>query len=463
MIDVETPDSPGWWLKRCADKLSRTRKDIDPLFDRYEGKQAMPAELTNAPDQAIRFYKTSRTGLAELIVKATRHRLKVAAIQTAKDSGETGDHEAWQAWKSAGMVVEGPDIIRNMLVARSGYALVQEYEGEVCATSEDPRQVTTIHDPVRQSKIRAGAKIFHDNDFNMDYAYLYRPGRVWRALNERKGTTAPRFTRNWSWDEEYGGADGRSLPAGFERDVMLVRYRNDENVSEFERHIDILNRFDHLVLQGMVIATLQAFKQRAIKVDEKDMPERDPVTKELIDYNEVFSSDPGALWKLPASADMWESGAVDLVPITTMATKQLEQLSAVTFTPLSVFTPEGANQSAQGASLVREGMTFKVEDKQDRIGEAHEHVASLIFRMAGLDVGDRDVIRMIWAPAERYGLAEKGDAAVKAKGAGVPWRTIMRDIWQFTPEQVARMETERMSDQLLFPAEAAQVAADASA
>ena len=175
------------------------------------------------------------------------------------------------------------------------------------------------------------------------------------------------------------------------------------------------------------------------------------------------NSDPGALWKLPASADMWESGAVDLVPITTMATKQLEQLSAVTFTPLSVFTPEGANQSAQGASLVREGMTFKVEDKQDRIGEAHEHVASLIFRMAGLDVGDRDVIRMIWAPAERYGLAEKGDAAVKAKGAGVPWRTIMRDIWQFTPEQVARMETERMSYQLLFPAEAAQVAADASA
>ncbi len=464
MIDIDTPDSAGWWLKRCADKLTANRRQIDPLFARYEGRQKMPTELRDAPETAQRFYGTSRTNLAELIVKATKYRLKVAAIQTAKDSGETGDEQAWKAWKAAGMVVEGSDIVRNMLVARSGYALVQEYAGQVAATSEDPRQVVTIHDPVRQSIIRAAAKIYHDDDLDMDYAYLYRPGRVWRAFNPRKGSGHARFSRAWSWDPAYGGEEGRALPDGFEDEVMIVRYRNDENVSEFERHTDLLNRFDHLVLQGMVIATLQAFKQRAIKVDVKDMPDSDPVTGEDIDYNEVLAADPGALWKLPATAEMWESGAVDVTPIVAMATKQLEHLSAVTFTPLSVFTPEGANQSAQGASLVREGMTFKVEDKQDRIGEAHEHVASLIFRMRNLDVGDRESIRMIWAPAERFGLAEKGDAAVKAKVAGVPWRTIMRDILQFTPEQVARMETERMSDELLFPAEATQAAAvDASA
>jgi len=453
-IDVDTPDSPGWWLNRCAKKLAANRKVIDPLFARYEGNQEMPSELRSAPEPAQRFFQTSRTGLAELIVKSTRYRLKLSAIQTANDSGETGDQEAWKAWKAAGMVVESPSIITNMLVARSGYALVQEHEGEVAATSEDPRQIVTIHDPVRQSKVRAGAKIFHDDDFDMDYAYLYRPGRVWVAKNPRKGTTTPRFSSSWSWSDEFGGEAGHPLPAGFEGDVMIVRYRNDENVSEFERHVDLLNRFDHLVLQGMVIATLQAFKQRAIKVDEQDMPEVDPDTGQTIDYDDVFAADPGALWKLPVTAEMWESGAVDVTPIVGMAIKQLELISAVTFTPLSAFTPEGANQSAQGASLVREGMTFKVEDKQDRIGDAHEHTASLIFRMASLDVGDRESLRAIWAPADRYGLAEKADAWSKL--VGVPWRTKMRMVMQFSPEEVARAETERMNDAVLFPAEAAQ-------
>ena len=451
-IDVMTPDSPGWWLKRCADKLAATRREIDPLFERYEGRQKMPPELAAAPEPAQRFYATARTNLAELIVKSIRYRLSVKAIQTGHDSGETGDEAAWKAWKGAGMVVESPDIIRNMLVGRNGYALVQEYEGVVAATSEDPRQVVTIHDPVRQSVIRAAAKIYHDTDFDMDYAYLHRPGRVWVAVNPRKGKSSPRFSPSWSWSQEHGGEEGMPLPEGFEREVMIVRYRNDESVSEFERHIDVLNRFDHLVLQGMVIATLQAFKQRAIKVDAKDMPDEDPVTGEPIDYDDVFLADPGALWKLPASADMWESGAVDLTPIVTMATKQLEQVSAVTFTPLSAFTPEGANQSANGASLVREGMTFKVEDKQARIGAAHEHVASLIFRMASLDVGERDDIRVIWAPAERYSLAEKADAW--SKTAGLPFRTRMSMIFQLGPDEIGRAETERMNDALLFPAEA---------
>ena len=456
MIDVETPDSPGWWLKRCADKLAENRKQVEPLFERYEGRQKMPPEMSNAPDQAQRFYKTARTNLAELIVKSLRYRLKVNAILTANESGEGGDVAAWKGWKSAGMTVELPDAIRNMLVARSGYVMVQEYEGEVAGTSEDPRQVVTIHDPVRQSRIRAAAKIYHDDDFDVDYAYLMRPGRVWVAVNDRKGKTAPRFSSAWSWSEEHGGEQGVALPEGFEDVVPLVRLRNDENVSEFERHVDILNRFDHLVLQGMVIATMQAFKQRGIKASSQDMPERDPNTGQVIDYNEIFLADPGSLWKLPESADMWESGSVDTTPIVTMATKQLEQVSAVTFTPLSAFTPEGANQSATGASLVREGQVFKVEDKQERIGEACTRIASLIFRMAGTEVGDPSEIGVGWAPAQRYGLSEMADAWSKLDG--VPWRTKMRTVMQMPPSEIEQAQGEREADAAFFAAQAREPA-----
>lgn len=463
-IDVETYDSPGWWLRRCQRKLTARQERLDGLFARYEGNTPLPASLREAPDTAKKFHKTARTNLAEMVVKNVTYKTKPVSIQTPNDNGETGDAQAWEAWRRAGMLVEGPSIVRNMIVAGDGYSLVSMHKEKPAATSEDPRQVVTIHDPVRQSEIRAGAKFFVDDDLAIAYSFLYRPGRLWVAL--KRGASgarqAPRgrFDKSWEWSDDYGGAEGQPLPAGFEDLMVLTRYRNDEGVGDFERHLDLFDRVDHLILQAMVVATLQAFKQRAIKVDPKDMPDSDPVTGEAISYDDVFMSSPDALWKLPATADMWESGVVDTTNIMTMVTKQIELVSAVTFTPLSMFTPEGANQSAQGATLVREGATFKVEDKQERIGAAHAQTAALIFRLANMpEIADPDRLTITFAPAERYSLAEKADASMKAKN-DVPWKTRMRKIWQFTPEEIERMESERMTDAVLFPAEVGQTTAD---
>ena len=73
---------------------------------------------------------------------------------------------------------------------------------------------------------------------------------------------------------------------------------------------------------------------------------------------------------------------------------------------------------------------------------------------------DLDALDLVMAPSVRYGLMEKYQAAVQAKAAGVPWRTIMTDIAQFTPEMIARMEAERMSDAILFPEVATSTAAE---
>jgi hypothetical protein len=457
-IDIKTKDTPGWWLKRLSDKLEINRKRIDPLYARYEGNAPMPPSVKAAPEQAQRFFKTARTNFEEMIVRAVRYRLRVTGVLTAAAADEIGDREAMQLWIDSGADAEQHNVHRNMLISGSGYMLAAEYEGEPAATSEDPRQVVTIHDPVRQSRIRAGAKFFHDFDEDVDFAYLYRPdpedptrGRRWVARRTRRTTTkgAPRFgASGWVWNAEQGGEDGESVPVP----MPLVRYRNEEGVGEFERHVDHLDRIDHLILQGLVIATLQAFKQRAIYVAPEDMPDTDPETGERIDYTDVFLADPGALWKLPATAKMWESDAVDLSGITTMATKEIERLSAVTFTPMSMFTPEAANQSAAGASLVKEGLTSKVEDKHGPAGASHVQTLGILGRIAGLDsLQNTRSVRVRWAPAERYTLAEKADAGPKAKAAGMPWRTLMDEVWQMTPEDIARMESERLDDAALLP------------
>lgn len=465
MIDVETPGTPGWWMQRCSAKLSARQPRLKKLFDRYEGDPWEPEWLHTAPDVAQRFYRAARTGFAEMIVKAPLHRLRVTSIMTAAASSEVGDEVAWRVWRKAGMLSEATDVHRTMLIAGDAYVILGVDDDGPYATSEDPRQVITIHDPIRQSKVRAAAKFFTDEDTGVDYAYLYMPGRRYVARSETRvtgrsfvnGESRGAFAAtSWVWDAEHGGADGEAWPDGMDDFVGIVRYRNDEGVGEFERHEDILYRLDHVILQGMVVATMQAFKQRAIKVAPADMPDVDPVTGEQIDYDDVFSADPGALWKLPQTAELWESGQVDLTGILSMAEKEMQRLSAVTFTPLSMFNSDAVNQSAAGAELVKEGLTDKVAALHDRCEQPHAMVASALLRLAEFeDRADIDDIRIGWAPAVRYSLTEKGQAATAGKASDVPWRTRMQEFWQFTPEQITRMESERMSDELLFPQTAA--------
>ena len=457
-IDIKTPNSPGWWLKQCYDKLAARADLLTDLYGRYDGDAKLPPSMASAPEAARTFFRTSRTNFAEMIVKAVLYRLRVAFIMTAADSDETGDADALRLWRAAGMVQASKDSMRNALIAGDGYLIATMRRSKPIVTAEDPRNTVTIHDPVFQSEILALGKFYHDPIEPADYALLRRPGRVFVAKFPRKApspTGSPvAFGRAWQWDETVGGEAGQALPMGEDEGTFTFRLRDDEGVGEFRRHRDPLDRIDHLVLQGMVIATLQAFKQRGIFVSSEDMPDEDPDTGQLIDYNDIFTADPAALWKLPETAKMWESGAVDTTPIVTMVTKEMEKLAAVTFTSMSVFTPEGANQSAQGASLVREGQTFKIEDRQERFGDTFAQVAAAIFKMAGRgDIADPDTIRMGWASPERYGLSERAQAAFSAAQAGVPWRTIMRDIMGYGPEQVDRMMSERMEDMLLLPAE----------
>lgn len=460
-IDIKTKDSPGWWLMRLSKKLQDRQADVSELFQRYEGDAPVPSSLDQAPEAAQRFFKASRTAFAEMVVKAVKYPLRLQSVTTSADQSESGDQRAWRLVVSSGMQVESDDVHRITLTAGDGYAIVGMYDGVARYTAEDPRQVVTIHDPVVQALVRAGGKFFHDDEAERDRAYLYRPGRVWRSSFPRATTgsdTPISFSENWTWDEDYGGEDGLALPAGCEDLVTVLRYRNEEGVGEFARHRDLLDRLDHMVLQGMTIATLQAFKQRAIIVSQKAMPDEDPDTGEKIDYNDVLAADPGALWKLPETAEIWESGNVDLTPVWTGMEKFTQQLSAVTFTPLGMFTPDGQNQSAAGAAFAREGRTFKIEDRQDRFGATHALALSALLRISGdADRSAAEDIVVNWRPAERYGLAEKADAATKAKAADVPWATRMRDIWQYTPQQIASMRSERMDDALLFPAQVGAV------
>jgi hypothetical protein len=215
----------------------------------------------------------------------------------------------------------------------------------------------------------------------------------------------------------------------------------------------------------MVIATMQAFRQRAVKGLPDVYPEDHPRAGEEIDYDELFVADPGALWQLPLTAEMWESGQIDLRPILDAVKDDVLHLAAVTRTPLPMFTPDAVTQSAEGASAAREGHVFKVEDRDERAEERWADVYSIAFEIMG-DSERQDVhkISIEWAPAERHSLTEKASASVQAATAGVPWETRQAEIWDFTPDEIARQKSQRADDLLLQQAAAAaQLAAQTPA
>jgi hypothetical protein len=329
-----------------------------------------------------------------------------------------------------------------------GYVIVGGVDEEIGApliTPEDPREVIAVHDPIRRRKTVAALKVFTDDVEGRDRAFLYLPGFVFYA-SRRTQEGQNLDASGWEWDDNAYAA----LPAPV---VPVVAFPNRDSLTgcmgtgEFQPHLGLLDRINYTILNRIEIATLQAFRQRGVK----GVPDRDEDGNE-IDYDDIFAADPGALWVLPASAEIWESGQVDLGPVRLAIRDDVQDLAAVTRTPLFYLTPEAANGSAEGASLAREGLVFKAQDRILNAGESLEQVMALAFLFAGDTTrAKRGDMEVLWSPPERFSLAERYDAASKAQAAGVPWRTVMSDILQFSPQQVERMEAERGADLLLQP------------
>ena len=236
-IDTETRGSPGWWMQKLWDKLEPQRRRAQKMYDRYEGESPIPPSLDAAPEAAKQFFKTSRTRFAEMIVKSVAYPLKLRSVATGMSSGSRGDTEAWELVRRSGMEYESKSTQRTALVTGRSYAIVSNYrQFGPRYTSEDPHEVVTIQDPVVQSETVAAMKITHDSLADRDFAYLYLPGRVFRASKEAGARDVqPTFNADgFDWDPEYGGEAGMAVPE-LPDVVPVVPYRNEEGVGEFEQ------------------------------------------------------------------------------------------------------------------------------------------------------------------------------------------------------------------------------------
>jgi hypothetical protein len=364
------------------------------------------------------------------------------------------------------------DVHKMMLAMSRSYLVVgRDSGGRPLATAEDPRFTTAITDPADPYKVLAGLKLCHDDVNDRDEAFLYFPGRVAVATRDRRaraGSTAVGFSASsFEWDEERSvdipelqakpaveATDDNDAVPALPALAPIAPFFNEDGMAEFEPFLNVIDRINQQILQRMTIATVQAFKQRAFK----GLPQADPKTGAKIDWNDILVADPGSVWNIPASIEIWESGQVDFSGILLAIRDDVKDLAATSGTPLYSVTPDVANGSAEGASLQREMNVFKVESRMDRTEPSHELAGELLFRMAGDDRrAEPGAVEIIWAPVQRYSLSERANAIAQTKGV-IPRYQQLTEIWGMDPAQADRAMSE-LTDDLVFAQQMALVPA----
>lgn len=476
-IDTDVARSPGWWLQMLAQALhdrragrlgtrrysrrgveaSRVRPGLELLSDYLRGDPPLRSDIH--ADWAAEFRQLLRMGrlnMAELIVSSTTNRMGIRDFRTAAADDDLGDQEARNLMRANNLKLKAREVHDLALGLGDAYTLLTPPDAtrkHTLITAESPMECITAHDPATGKEI-AGLKMFRSEWDDVDYAYLFLPGKLHVAACEGPTTTLfgrRRFTLSpkWAWDEEKSD----DIPDG---QLPLIRFRNKDGVSEIEGHLDALDRINDKLFNEWFIGKVQAFRQRAIEVpdreddvegDEDEAAEED---EQDLDLAGLLTSAPDALWQLPKGAKIWESTPADLRQLVESIKAEREWLAADTSTPLHTITPDAANGSAEGASLQREQNVYKAEDRRDRFDGEWARTMAMAFLFQG-DEERSDVtqIETLWAPVERFSLTEISDAVSKVWGK-LPSEAVFTDVMQYPPAEVQDRLRPMRSRDLLF-------------
>ncbi|MDO5619281.1 phage portal protein [Kocuria sp.] len=440
--------SDEWWMEYLAKKLGDRLPQIHKNEQWLDGSPPIPW-----PDKGGNFQrlqKIANLNYAEVITNARLHRIKLLTFKTAVDASADGDDEVNRIMEGSDATNEYRRALRWAVGLSAGYLITDHKmpehgsEGGVRISAEHPSQVIVEPNPSDPLRPLAALKIYRDDVADRDVVVLWRPGYQRIAIHPG-GSILPHGTaRTWRIVPQLWqlSNDLWPLPVDY---VPVVELRPEDGKACFEQHIGSMERINHTILQRMILIALQAFRQRGLK----GAPKHDQNGKE-IDYEDIFESDPGSFWILPAAVELWESGTTDITPVLNAVRDDIKHLGAVSNTPLHLLAPESANESANGSELKREGLVFECEDLITEFrGPMKASMATALRLVALADRADEMSLRPVFADPRRASLTERAESARAAKDAGVPWRTRMEKFVQLDPQEIRDAELQRNEDMLM--------------
>jgi len=429
-------NTPEEWLPILAKRLDARYPRIMLLRSYANGNPPMPEMGANVRASWVAFQRKACTNYGGLAVESLANRMVPNGIRVGTTDDSVAVKTAYRIWRDNRLDVAIADAIRDVLTCSIGYLVVGVSAGEAVVSRELPEQCIAAPDPLRPWKARAFLKVWRDLDVGYDFAYVYTAGM--RQMFSRKSM----IDNKTLVTRAEGGWAAVSPPEVFTGDPPVVILERHAGVGLFEPHIPVIDRINLGKLHRLVITAMQAFRQRGIKGDLAKLDD----DGNDINWAKVFEPAPGALWDLPEGTDVWESEQTDIRPLLEGETTDARDFAGVVRTPLSVFLPEGENQSAEGAAFAREQQVFQAKDEISRITVGISVALVHALRAEGVDLAG-ETVEVLWEPPHLSSQSEKYSAAAEAINV-VSRKTIQRDILGMSPDQIAQDEADLAAQQL---------------
>lgn len=436
--------TPEEWLKFLAIQLDAEQPRYQRNRRYVEGKADLPEMGRNLRASWEQFQKKSLRNLGGLAKNSLADRIVPNGIRIGSDDKSEAVVEARRLWRDNGMDIIVADAVDDALTCGVGYLVVGlDDAGDVVVTREAPEVMYALPHPTRPWKARATIKVWRDDDSPVDQAKVVIPGH-WYLWSRASKTSAGSWLQTaWAPGTWELAAEGE-----YDGDPTCAILSRKGRKGFIEGHHNLIDAINLGKLNRLVITAMQAFRQRALKKskDAAELLDKDPDGND-IDYTKEFPPAPGALWDLPEGFDIWESQATDIRPLLEGEKTDARDFAAETQTPISVFIPDGANQSAEGAANAKEGQISQAKAETRRFSPAVAVAVVYALRALGIDLGG-ETVQILWTPPEHVSLSEKYSAAAQAKAAGISRRGIQKNILGMTPDEIEEEELNVAGEQL---------------
>ncbi|OBJ26963.1 hypothetical protein A5622_07745 [Mycobacterium sp. 1245801.1] len=428
------------------------------LLESYVNGNAPLPELSRDTETAWRdFQAESRTNFGLLIRDAVCDRIVMSGLTV----GGSVRSRAAKALEQIAINNRIEQVIREF--AKFGTTFGSSYltvwnddDGSAVITADSPLTMIAAVDPLQPWQIRAALRVWRDLDEGRDYALVWADKmkqRFSRACYSDANQTLLVPYASGGWE-----ADTDAVETGVAPPVVV--YHNADGMGEFEPHIDIINRINRAVLNQVTTFAMQAFRQRALQIQDKDhpgLPQKDQQGN-AIDWAKLFEPHPAALWNLPPGVSVWESQSTDTAPMLAAVKDYIRHLSAVSKTPLPMLVPDSANQTAAGAENAEKSFIFKCTQRVNAVKLAIESALLIALQVEGFDKVDR--VEAAFEDPARVMLSEKYAAAMSARATGLSLTTIQRLILGMSPDEIEQDAADRALEAAKAPAAAVDPAVD---
>lgn len=448
---MATPTTPAEWLPILTKRLDEQAAEARRMRSQTDGTAPVPEMSKKTKKSWVSFQREADVLFAKIACESLAQRVRPVAVSVAADPGgdTEAEAEARRIWRTSRLDVVLPDAIRDaFIVGRSFLLNARDGFGRARITFEPAELLYAELDPLDDTSVIAAVKVWRDSIAGYDFARVWLPGfrqDFARKSEERRGRIRATNSGGWEPVTDVVASDAS---------VPVTPLLNPDGRSEFADAIPLLNRIRRGILHRIVVIWFQAQRLRGIK----NLPDQTDEAGNPVEYSsleDMFDAYPGALLDL-GTAEMWEGQVTDPTPLLTAVGHDVREFASSLSVPLPAMQADAVNQSAEGALAIREAQILKADDRRARFAPAIEGSLLKALRQKLGPLFD-STVDVTFAPAHLTTHSERAAAAVQAKAAGVPWRTIMTAYLGHTPDEVDRMQEER-DDETLAQAAAAAAA-----